>query len=232
MNATVLIIPDTQFPFHHQDCYSFLKAVKKKYKPDEFIHLGDEVDFHAFSKKYTSDPDGLSPGHELEAAIGCMKKLYNLFPKMKVCTSNHTVRPLKLAFDVGLPQKFMKTYSEFLEAPKGWEWRDYWIIDGVKYEHGEGLSGQYAHTKAAVQNMRSTVIGHIHSFAGIQYVACHDRLIFGFNAGCLIDKDAYAFRYGKKLRYKPILGCGIIKNGVPTFIPMFLDKGGRWIKKL
>jgi hypothetical protein len=229
--SKIIVVPDLQFPFHHKDSFDFLKAVRDKYKPNEFLNLGDEVDFHALGD-WDSDVDGYSAGHELELAIDCMKKLYKIFPVMKVCTSNHTIRPFRRAFKAGLPRRLLRDYKEFFEAPDGWEWRDHWIIDEIRFEHGEGVSGMYAHTKAAQQNMRSTVIGHIHSFAGIQYVACHDRLIFGFNCGCLIDNHQYAFAYGKKIRNKPILGCGIIIDGVPQFIPMILNKKGRWTGKL
>lgn len=229
--ARILVVPDLQLPFHHKDAFAFLKAVKAKFKPTEYVNLGDEVDFHALSQ-WKPDPDGYSPGHELDLALEALHEFYKIFPVQKVCTSNHTVRPFKRAYDHGIPRKLLRDYKEFLEAPDGWEWRDYWVIDEIRFEHGEGVSGMYAHTKAAQQNMRSTVIGHIHSFAGIQYVACHDRLIFGFNAGCLIDNDAYAFAYGKKIRNKPILGCGIIIDGVPQFIPMLLDRRGRWKGKL
>lgn len=231
--ARILVIPDLQIPFQHRSAFDFLQAVCEKYLPDEFVNIGDEVDFHAFSTKWATNPDGYSPGHELERSLEILHRdYYPMFPNHKVCTSNHTVRPLKQAFDAGIPKKFIRTYKEFLEAPDGWEWRDHWIIDEIQFEHGEGVSGMYGHTKAAQQNMRSTVIGHIHSFAGIQYIACHDRLIFGFNTGCLIDRTAYAFAYGKKIRNKPILGCGIIIDGIPHFIPMVLDKAGRWTKKL
>jgi len=229
--ANVLALSDIQAPFHHLDTIDFLKTMKGQYKPHEVVCMGDEVDCHALGQ-WDSDPDGFSAGHELDAALAFMHELYKIFPKVKACTSNHTVRPLKRAFKAGIPKKFLKSYKEFMEAPKGWEWRDSWIIDEVKYEHGEGVSGQYGATKAAVQNMRSTVIGHIHSYAGIQYVACHDRLIFGMNTGCLIDKNAYAFAYGKTIRVKPILGTGIVLNGIPHFIPMMLDKYGRWTGKL
>jgi hypothetical protein len=109
-------------------------------------------------------------------------------------------------------------------------WADHWEFDGIIYEHGDPFSGKDAAIKAAEQNMQSTVIGHVHSFAGIQYSANSKHLIFGFNVGCLIDKDAYAFAYAKKIKRKPILGCGIITNGIPQFIPMTLNSNGRWRK--
>ena len=84
--------------------------------------------------------------------------------------------------------------------------------------------------KAAKANMMSTTIGHIHSHAGINYIANIDKLIFAFNVGCLIDKSAYAFGYGKHIKAKPILGCGLIEHDVPYFVPMMLNKAGRWVQ--
>lgn len=229
--AVVLAIPDYHAPFEHKDAVSFLKAVKNKFRPDEVICLGDEVDSCALSN-FDTDPDGLSAGMELIKAVDHLRPIYKLFPKVKVCTSNHTSRPYRRAFSAGIPKIFLKEYAEFLNAPRGWKWADEWEIDGVIYEHGEGFSGAQAAIKAAQGNMQATVIGHIHAFAGIQYSANSKHLIYGFNAGCLIDRHAYAFAYGKKIKSKPILGCGIIINGIPTFVPMVINSRGRWIGKL
>lgn len=227
----VLAIGDIHYPFAHPDHLEFLKQVCGLFKPTEFVCLGDEIDAHALSD-YDHDPNGYSAGHELDAAIAELKKLYKSFPNMKVCTSNHTARPFRRAQKFGLPAQLLKSYSEFLRAPKGWEWRDKWEVDGVIYEHGEGHSGKNGAITAATGNMQSTVIGHIHSFAGIQYYANPKYLIFGFNVGCLIDKDAYAFGYGAKIKTKPIIGVGLVNKGVPMFVPMQLDKHGRWTGKL
>lgn len=227
----VLVIPDYHAPFGHKDTLPFLKAVERKYSPSQIVCLGDEVDFHSISN-YEPDPDGLSPGYELERAIECLQPIYKAFPKVKVCTSNHTARPYKKAHKFGLPKAFIKSYAEFLKAPLGWQWAEQWEIEGVIYEHGEGFSGQNGALKAALSNMAPTVIGHLHSWAGIAYSANPKHLIFGFNAGCLIDRDAYAFAYGKTIKQKPIVGCGVVNKGIPVFIPMILDTRGRWIGKL
>ena len=42
MNKRILIISDTHCPYHHPDLIPFLKSLKKKYKPDRIIHIGDE----------------------------------------------------------------------------------------------------------------------------------------------------------------------------------------------
>lgn len=227
---TVLVISDTQEPFGHQDAIPFLKWVKSKYKPNKIIHVGDEIDLHALSD-YDHDPDGYSAGHELEAALQRMKLYYALFPEVQACRSNHTDRPLRRAFKAGIPKAFLKEYHEFMRAPKGWVWADKHEIDGVVYEHGEGFTGHMGALNCAMKNGAPTVIGHIHSHAGILYSANAKQIIYGFNVGCLIDKDAYAFRYGKNLRHKPLLGVGIVEKGIPVWVPMLLDSKGRWLKR-
>lgn len=224
----VLVIPDLQCPFEHRDAIPFLKWVVKKYKPDTYVCVGDEVDFHAISD-YDHDPDGYSAGHELIKAIERLEEYYALFPNVMVCTSNHTARPFRRAFKYGLPKAFIRDYAEFLKAPKGWQWRDYWVVDGVRYEHGEGQSGPMGALRAAQANMCPTVIGHLHSDAGILYSANDEKLFYGFNVGCLIDKKAYAFAYGKSMKRKPIIGCGLVLKGIPMFIPLLMDKHGRWV---
>ena len=227
---TVLAIPDLHIPFHHRDAFKFLAAVKAKYKPNVVVNLGDLEDWHSISM-HDHDPDGLSPGDELKALRAAIKPLFKLFPKMYICTSNHGSLPLRRAFKFGLPAELIKSYKDILEMPDGWKIADTWEFDDVIYEHGESFMGQQGAIKSANANMASTVIGHIHAFAGIQYSANMKHLIFGFNVGCLIDRDAYAFAYGKKIKAKPILGCGIIENGIPTFVPM-VTKNGRWSGKL
>lgn len=228
---TVLVIPDMHHPFAHPDTVAFLKAVKERYKPNKVVCLGDEVDMHAMSF-HTHDPDGYGPGKEHERALEALQPIYKMFPKVMVCISNHTARPFRRAVQFGIPKTFLREYKEFMEAPKGWEWANQWEIDNILYIHGEGYSGKNAALTAAQTNMQSTVIGHIHSFAGINYVANKRFLIFGLNAGCLINVDAYAFAYAKNARNKPIIGCAVVDKGIPMFIPMVLKKGGRWVGKL
>ncbi len=228
---TVLAIPDLHFPAHHPDTFAFLKAVKEKFKPNEIVCLGDEIDAAGLGD-WDKDPDGPSPGDELKNAIKYMKELYKIFPVVKACVSNHTDRIYRKPFKSGIPKTLIKSYKEILEAPAGWEWADSWEIDGIMYEHGEGFSGKDGALKAAQANMNSTVIGHLHSYAGIQYYANARHLIWGFNVGCLIDRHHAAFNYGKHIKAKPIIGVGLIQSGVPRFIPMKLLKNGRWSGKL
>lgn len=231
--ARILVQPDLQAPFHHIDSVPFLLAVNDKFKCNEWVNIGDEVDFHTESGKYKPDPDGMGFREEFEGAVRLLKQLYGIWPRMKVCVSNHTVRPLKKAFNAGIPSVFLKTYSEFLQAPPGWKWADEWEIDDILFIHGEGFSGQSGHIKAAEKHRQSTVLGHIHSYAGINFINNRrGEFIFGMNVGCLIDIKAYAFAYGKNIPHKPTLGCGVILDGIPQFIPMIVDSKNRWIGKI
>lgn len=229
--SIVLAISDLHIPFHHKDAFKFLSAVKRKYKPTEIVNMGDLEDWHSISM-HDHDPDGMSPGDELKALRKAIKPLFTLFPKMKICTSNHGSLPLRRAFKFGLPSELIKSYKDILQMPSGWQIADTWEIDNVIYEHGESFVGQQGAIKSANANMQSTVIGHIHAFAGIQYSANQKHLIFGFNTGCLIDRNKYAFAYGKKIKAKPILGVGIIIDSTPTFIPMKIDSHGNWTCRL
>lgn len=228
---TTLCIGDLHFPMAHPDVFDFLKAAKEKFKPTKVVSLGDEIDAHALSD-YVHDPDGHSAGKEHELALVDLHKLYKIFPKVSVCTSNHTERPFKRAYKAGIPSKFLRSYAEILEAPKGWSWADHWIIDGIRYEHGESYGGRNGAIISAEKNMRSTVIGHIHSFAGIQYFRSPEKQIFGFNVGCLIDEKQYSFAYARTMKARPCIGVGVIDTGVPQWYPMEMDRRGRWTGRI
>lgn len=227
---TDLVFTDPHAPFMHPDAVPFLSAVKKKYRPDNVICGGDVVDLHAFSR-FKKDQDADNGSEEMKKAARQLKPLYRLFPDVRVCWGNHDRRIYDRAGEIGIPESAMKGIGSLVGAPAGWEWRTEWKLNGVIYEHGEQFTGRDAHLKAAAANMQHTVIGHVHAHAGIHYVANRRHLVWGFNAGCLIDRKRYAFKYAQK-SHKPIVGCGIIIDQVPQFVPMLLKSGGRWTGRL
>lgn len=229
-----LCISDLQVPGEHRDALPFVKHVDKVWFPDGnrfVVNLGDEVDQHTLGK-WPSNPNGLSGGDELKEARHRLSYWFEAFPKTFVCTSNHTYRAWKKAHLMGLPKEFMRSVGEVYGAPPGWKWADKWVHDGVCFEHGENVSGPTAALNAAIQNQLCTVIGHQHSHAGIIYRNAEAGALWGMNTGCLIDVAQYNFDYGKNLRIKPTLGMGVIKNGVPYFVPMILDLSSRWVGSL
>ncbi len=119
--SSVLVISDLHIPYHHPDAFSFLKALKTKYKPDLVINIGDELDMHAMSM-HDSDPDLFSAGHELAASISYVQQLEKIFPKMKLVHSNHSSMLYRRALKHGVPKGYLKHYNDFLGIGKGWEW--------------------------------------------------------------------------------------------------------------
>jgi metallophosphoesterase superfamily enzyme len=231
--STVLTIPDIQAPFVHKHALPFLTALAKKIQPDYVVQIGDLADHHALSD-YESDPDGMSAGDELKATIACLKGFYKQFPDVDVVIGNHDERIYRKAFAAGIPKAYIRPLEDVLQFPKGWLLCNEVEIDGVIYEHGHQLGGggQGVFKKAVESNMTNTVLGHHHSLAGIQYFANKKHLCFTMVTGCLMDTHSYAAAYGKKFPSKPILGAGVVVDGVPFYQPMLLTSKGDWVGKL
>lgn len=222
------IIGDQHEPFCHKDYRNFCYEVFNRYKVSRIVNIGDEVDNHALSF-HEHNPNGLSAESEAEKAMENLRKWYKTFPKVDVMVGNHSALPHRQATSVGIPRRFLKAYEEVWESPKGWKWHEEIEIDHVRYTHGTGSSGQNGAINLAIRSRQSTVIGHIHSFGGVNYHANNNDLIFGLNVGCGIDTRAYAFEYGKPFVNKPTLGCGIVKDGHDAFfLPMKLGKKYEW----
>ena len=233
-SLNALCISDLQIPFSHKDALEFVQHVKKIFFDGMnpfIVNMGDETDQYTLSK-YITSPNAMGAKAEFEEAKLQLKPWFAAFPKTYVCISNHTYRVYKKADEAGIPEGFIKTIGEAYEAPLTWQWRQQWIHDGVIFEHGENVSGPMGALNAAHQNRMSTVIGHLHSFGGVIHSATFNDIIFGMNTGCLIDVEQYAFAYAKTLRKKPTLGCGIIRDGIPYFIPMLCDHSGNWLRRI
>ena len=44
------------------------------------------------------------------------------------------------------------------------------------------------------------------------------------DVSCLIDRRAWQFTYGKHAKKKPILGCGVVLDGIPYYEIMPFEK--------
>lgn len=199
----VLVIGDLHAPFGLKGYLEFCKEQYIKYNCDEVVFIGDEIDYHATSF-HTSDPNGYGAGHEFMLAKADIAKWYKAFPKATVIIGNHTRMVARKAQVGGIPSEWIKTYEEALGTPN-WKFVIDYEIDGVMYYHGEGST---ARTKAKTDG-KSVVQGHRHSEFYCEYI---NNNMFGMQIGTGIDKDAYAFAYGKAGK-EPMLGCGVVKYG-------------------
>lgn len=215
-------------PYCHPDLWAFLKAIKKKYKPDRVISKGDELDFHALSY-HESDPDLDSAGPELEKAIRLLKPIYKLFPKVDILESNHGSLVYRKAKTAGIPRQALRSYRETLEAPRGWVWH---FDLRIKMSNGIWL---YCHhgksAKAGALSMQEGCCasqGHYHTKFQITYWRNSGGLYWDLHCGYLADHDSLAQAYSKSNLQKGIVGTAIVLNGQPKLLPMILNANGRW----
>ena len=230
-NSKVLIISDLHIPYHHKDSFNFLKEIKKEFKPDKIVNIGDSLDQHALSF-HDSSPDLYSAGHELQKAKEYIKELEDIFPEVIEVDSNHSSLIYRRALKHGLPRAYLKDYGDFLETKK-WKW-----VDDLTLTLSNGQRCFFTHGRSAdilkvSQTMgMSAVQGHYHTKLLISWWANPDNLFFAMNVGCLINQKNMAFNYARNFKTRFILGCGIIINGFPRLLPMVLDNSGSWIKKI
>ncbi len=226
MGNNYLIISDLQIPYEAPKALKFCLQVKKEFKiPDSCVYnVGDEVDlFHASTHPKTADYD-ITPKQERNITKEKMKEWGSAFPYMWLCTSNHGIRWARKASLSDIPSEILRDYADIIGAPKNWRWKDQWIIkekNPFMVMHGLGYNGQMAHRQSAMDMGMSVCHGHLHSSAGISYITTQTQKIFGFNTGCLIDVNSFAFKYGKWSRFKPSLGVGVVINNgsTPIWIP-------------
>ena len=230
-HKTILVVSDMHLPYQHKDSIKFLKEIKKEFKPDTTISIGDLLDQHALSF-HDSSPELYSAGHELDKAKEYVKELESVFPKLIEVDSNHSSMIYRRALKHGLPRAYLKDYGDFLETKK-WKW-----VDDLTLTMSNGQRCFFTHGRSAdilkvSQTMgMSAVQGHYHTKFVISWWANPDNLFFGMNVGCLIDQKSMAFNYAKNFRTRFIIGCGIIIDGIPRLLPMVLNKKGDWIGKI
>lgn len=218
--STVIFFTDLHAPFTHPKALDFVKDISDAYGPDEIVCGGDLVDNHALSF-HDSDPDGMSCGHELSMARDILGPWFDEFPNARWCLGNHDLLPKRQFMRNGISTAYLKNYHELLGTPITWEIGLNHEIDGVLYVHKTSKAGIYGHRLSAIAKRQSVVVGHSHCYAGVNWMASDHDIIFGMNAGCLMDVSAYAMQYAADSADRPTLGCGIIIDGVQAeFIPM------------
>jgi Icc-related predicted phosphoesterase len=227
----ILVISDLHLPYQRPDAFDFLREVKKQYKPDFVVNIGDLLDQHALSF-HDSNPDLYSAGHELIKAKDQVKELESIFPQMVEIDSNHSSMIYRRALKHGLPRAYLKDYGDFLQTKK-WKWVDDLVLTLPNKQRCLFTHGRSADVlKVSQTNGMNCVQGHYHTKFNIQYWANPDALYWGMQVGCLINQKSMAFAYAKNFKTRFIMGCGIIIDSQPKLLPCVLNNKGNWIGKL
>lgn len=210
----ILIIGDLHEPFCKQTYLEFCKDLYKEYKCTHTIFIGDIIDNH-YSSYHETDPDGMSAKDELEVAITHVHEWVNAFPDADVCIGNHDRLIARKAFSGGISALWLREYNDVLSAP-GWNFQDEFTYDDVRYIHGESGTAR----NRAKKDLISTVQGHRHAEAYIEYAVGKNFRIFGMQVGCGVDHKSYAMAYAKA-GPKPAIGAGLVlDNGKHALVRM------------
>ncbi len=219
-NSRILFLSDMHIPYHHPNLLNFLQMLKDRYNPTRVICLGDETDKHALSF-HDSDPDLMSAGDELRAALPVIAALHEMFPVMDIIDSNHGSMIWRKSKHHGIPRQYIRSYNEVLGVGAGWKWHNDMVID---LPDGQQVYVHHGKTKDALKVSQSMgmsfVCGHFHEDFGIKYWANPNGLYFAMNSGCLIDDESYAFAYNNVNLHRPIIGTSLIIEGVPVLEAM------------
>jgi len=222
--SRVLIIPDLHIPAMHPRFIRFLKDVDRKHKCNRWVGIGDSVDWNAISF-HEKDPSMPNASEEFKIAKKQMQKLYKAFPEVDYLIGNHSDLPQRKATMVGLPKEVIVPFKE-LWGVDGWTIHERYSdieIDGVIYRHGDkGKGGRMAALNNAKDEHKSLVQGHLHAQFGIEYASNHERLIWGMQCGCGVTPGHPSMKYSRIYSARPIMGCAVVINGVPTLEPFNL----------
>jgi len=200
---------DTHFPFTVEGYLEFVIETFVRYGVSDIVCDGDMVDNHSLSR-HDSHPEAVGTVTEKELSQALVDKYVEVFPVVKYVLGNHCRIPQRQAATLGLPEGYLKSFSELWNLPDEWDVAEKHIINKVMYTHGTGSGGKDGAINAAIRNRMSTVIGHSHAYAGIKFNNNGLDTIFGMNVGCGVDNDTYAMAYGKDYPNKPVISCGIV----------------------
>lgn len=211
-----LVIGDLHCPADHEDYFKFCKDMQKKYKTNNTVFIGDIIDHESISAhdKNPSLPGALD---EFQQAVSRVRRWYNAFKYASVCIGNHDARVHKKAIKNGIPEIYIKTYSDIYSTPN-WKWDYNHDYSGVFYTHGDGWGGQYPAFNASKARLQSVVCGHHHSLASINWIKGPTTMYFGMNVGCGVDQRHAAFAYSKPHLKRAVLSCGIVIDGVQPYL--------------
>jgi hypothetical protein len=213
----VLVIGDLHEPFCLAKYRSFCKEVQKSFDCGTVIFIGDVIDNH-FTSYHETDTRMMGASQEFRLAKKKIGLWYKDFPEAHVMIGNHDRLVFRKAQTAGIASEWIREYHEVLNTP-GWKFTEEIIIDGVLYQHGEGGTAR----KKMKDEHISTVGGHLHSQAYIEWSVGSVHRNFGMQVGCGIDRKSHAMAYGKNFK-KPVISCGVVlnKGKFPILIPMEL----------
>lgn len=215
MSKRIVVIPDTQIPYHDRKALKAVLTFIKEYQPDEVIHIGDVMDFPQPSR-WNKGTAGEFEGNVLEDCE--YAKRYFFEPLRKVFNGpigvhegNHDERP----------RTYLSKYAPALAATKAFDIETLLDFDGfgvtllpefnkiapgwlTTHGHRGGISlsrnSGYTALNAAIKFDSSVVMGHTHRLGLVYrsrgYGGEVKKQLGGFEVGHLMNQKLAAYLKG------------------------------------
>jgi predicted phosphodiesterase len=222
----ILVVGDLHCPYTRKGYLEFCKDIKKEYKCDTVVFIGDVVDFSAVSF-HQKNPEMKCALDEYNGTLEQVKLWYEAFPNAKVCLGNHDLRIIRVAGSVNIPSQMLKSFNQLWGTPK-WEWNYDYVIDNIFFTHGTGNGGMYPAYNLMKKLSLSTVLGHWHSAAGVKFLVNPYKRMFALDVGCGVDDRQLAFQYAQYNKVRSVISCAVILNGHPHLIEMPMGKNEKY----
>ena len=234
----IVVISDLQVPFHDERAVRNVAAFIRKWRPDDVLCVGDELDFQTISR-WSSGRDEWSGtiGRDRDAA---QRVLYELQVN-HIVRSNHTDRLYKslatrLPGLIGLPELEYENFMGFKTLGikfhrKPYEISNDWIMvhgDEQAINHNAGLTA----LGAARRHGKSVVCGHTHRLGVSAFSEASGgvlgRVLQGLEVGHLMDeKQAYYTR--GTFNWQKGFGILYVHKGKVQPVPVYVEKDGSFI---
>ena len=234
----IVVISDLQVPFHDERAVRNVAAFIRKWKPDDVLCVGDEIDFQTISR-WSSGRDEWSGtiGRDRDVA---QSVLYELGIN-HIVRSNHTDRLYKslssrLPGLIGLPELEYENFMGFKNLGikfhrKPYEISPDWIMvhgDEQAINHNAGLTA----LGAARRHGKSVVCGHTHRLGVSAFSEASGgqlgRVLRGLEVGHLMDEKQAYYTRGTFNWQKGFGLLYIDRKGVtPVAVP--IDKQGSFV---
>jgi hypothetical protein len=230
----IAIISDLQIPFHDTKATRNISAFIRKYKPDDVLCVGDELDLQTVSRWATGRD-------EWSGTIGrdrdmCQTVLYEL-GVTHVVRSNHTDRlynslSKRLPGLIGLPELEYPNFMGFDSLGITYHKKPYRFHENWIMVHGDEQStkpqGGLTALEAARKHGLSVVCGHTHRQGITSYTTASGGavtgILRGFEVGHLMDESKAYYTKGTMNWQK---GFGLLyidkKRVQPVAIPIERD---------
>ena len=234
----IVIISDLQVPFHDEKAVKNLARFIRKYKPDDVLCVGDEIDLQTISRWATGKDEWSG---SIDADRNRTIEILGELQVRHLSRSNHSARlynalSKRLPGLLGLPELTIEGFLRLKELGityhhKPYEFAKGWIMvhgDEQAINHNAGLTA----LGAARRHGKSVVCGHTHRLGLSHFSEASGgvlgRVLTGLEVGHLMDeKQAYYTR--GTMNWQKGFGMVYSDRKSTYALPVPIDKDGSFV---